>query len=102
MLHSSSATAHWALTAERHDLPKAPKGSRALPPEQAAVLGMRAVLTRVQRWRAKADELRAVADTFHDAVARDALLEMAHGYERLAHRLEAREIGGQGRDVEPE
>ena len=50
---------------------------------------MRAILSQAQRWRAKADELRAVADTLRNAVARDALLEMAHGYEGLASHMEA-------------
>ena len=53
---------------------------------------MRAVLTQVERWRAKADELRAVADTLKNAVARDDLMQMADGYDRLADNIEALEV----------
>ncbi len=53
---------------------------------------MRAVLTQVERWRAKADELRAVADTLKNAVARDDLLQMADGYDRLADNIESLEM----------
>jgi len=53
---------------------------------------MRAVLTQVERWRAKADELRAVADTLGNAVARDQLLQMAEGYDGLANQMEELEI----------
>ena len=53
---------------------------------------MRAVLTQVERWRAKADELRAVADTLKNAVARDDLLQMADGYDRLANKIESLEM----------
>jgi len=52
---------------------------------------MRAVLTQVERWRAKADELRAVADTLKNAVARGDLLQMADGYDRLADNIEGLE-----------
>jgi len=41
----------------------------------------------VQRWRIKADELRATAETLSNAVARDSLQEMADGYDRLADRM---------------
>ena len=53
---------------------------------------MRAVLTQVERWRAKVDELRAVADTLKNAVARDDLLQMADGYDRLANKIENLEM----------
>ena len=46
------------------------------------------ILSEVQRWHVKAVELRAVADTLSNAVARDALLEMADGYDRLADHME--------------
>ncbi len=46
------------------------------------------ILSEVQRWRAKADELRATADMLTNAVARDSLLEMADGYDRLADHME--------------
>lgn len=46
------------------------------------------ILSQVQRWRFKADELRAVAESLANAVARDALLDMADGYDRLADDME--------------
>ncbi len=46
------------------------------------------ILSEVQRWRAKADELRATADMLTNVVARDSLLEMADGYDRLADHME--------------
>ena len=49
---------------------------------------MRFVLAQVEGWRAKADELRAVADTLGDAVARDQLVQMADGYDGLADDME--------------
>jgi len=45
------------------------------------------ILSEVQRWRIKADELRATAETLSNAVARDSLQEMADGYDRLADRM---------------
>ena len=59
---------------------------------------MRAVITQVERWRAKADELCAVADTLGDAAARDQLLQMAEGYDRLANgRVRDQEARGRHR-----
>ena len=46
------------------------------------------ILGEVQRWRLKADELRATAETLSNAVARDSLQEMADGYDRLADHME--------------
>jgi hypothetical protein len=46
------------------------------------------ILSEVQRWRAKADELRATAEMLSNEVARDTLLEMADGYDQLADRME--------------
>ena len=46
------------------------------------------ILSEVQRWRAKSDELRATAEMLTNAVARDSLLEMADGYDRLADHME--------------
>jgi hypothetical protein len=46
------------------------------------------ILGEVQRWRLKADELRATAETLSNAVARDSLQEMADGYDRLADDME--------------
>jgi hypothetical protein len=45
------------------------------------------ILREVQRWRIKADELRATAETLSNAVARDSLQEMADGYDRLADQM---------------
>ena len=46
------------------------------------------ILSEVQRWRAKAEELRTTAETLSNAVARDSLQEMADGYDRLADDME--------------
>jgi hypothetical protein len=46
------------------------------------------ILSEVQRWRLKAEELRATAETLSNAVARDSLQEMADGYDRLADSME--------------
>jgi len=46
------------------------------------------ILSEVQRWRLKAVELRAAADTLSNAVAQDSLQEMADGYDRLAEHME--------------
>ena len=46
------------------------------------------ILGQVVRWRTKADELRATAETLSNAVARDCLEEMADGYDRLADDME--------------
>jgi len=45
------------------------------------------ILGEVQRWRLKADELRATAETLSNAVARDSLQDMADGYDRLANHM---------------
>jgi hypothetical protein len=50
------------------------------------------ILAQVVRWRAKADELRATAETLSNAVARDSLQEMADGYDRLADNMEDLEV----------
>jgi hypothetical protein len=46
------------------------------------------ILSEVQRWRLKADELRATAAGLTNAIARDSLQEMADGYDRLADHME--------------
>ncbi len=46
------------------------------------------ILSEVQRWRLKSEELRATADALTNEVARDSLLEMAEGYDRLADHME--------------
>jgi len=48
---------------------------------------MGAVLSQVQQCRAKADELRGLANNLHNAVARDELLQMADSYDWLADRM---------------
>jgi len=50
------------------------------------------ILSEVQRWRLKAEELRAAAENLSNAVARDSLQEMADGYDRLADNMEDLEI----------
>ena len=50
------------------------------------------ILAEVNRWRIKADELRAVAEALSNEVARDALLEMADGYDRFADRMASFEV----------
>jgi hypothetical protein len=57
------------------------------------------VLGEVRRWRAKADELRATADILQNAVARDSLLEMADGYDRLADHMEDLEVKKRARSA---
>jgi hypothetical protein len=52
---------------------------------------MRAILAQVERWRAIADELRAAAQSLNHAAARDQLLQMADGYDRLADDMEDHE-----------
>jgi len=42
----------------------------------------------IQRWRAKAEEVRTAAETLSNVVARDSLLEMAERYKRLADHFE--------------
>ena len=42
----------------------------------------------VSRWRARAQEILAQAETMSDAEARQTMQEIAAGYERLAQRVE--------------
>ena len=46
------------------------------------------ILSEVRSWRAKADELLAGAEGVRNEVARDELMQMAEGYERMADRME--------------
>jgi len=62
---------------------------------------MGTLLTQVDHWRDKADELRAIADTLRNAVARDHLLEMADAYDSLADRMETVELTRQFSKVGP-
>ena len=43
---------------------------------------------QIKRFRMNAEEAFATAHTMRNEVARDALLEMAEGYDQLADRLE--------------
>ena len=43
---------------------------------------------QIERYRMKADEAFATAHTMSNEAARDTLLDMAEGYDRLADRLE--------------
>jgi len=55
------------------------------------------ILREVQRWRAKADELRATAEGLSNVVAGDALLQMADGYDLLADNMEDLEASKRAR-----
>ncbi len=59
------------------------------------------ILGQVQRWRMTADELRAAAESLSNAVAQDAMLEMADGYDRLADNMEDLEIELRARKARP-
>jgi hypothetical protein len=48
------------------------------------------LLLLVSRWRARAQEILAQAETMRDAEARQTMREIAAGYERLALRVEQR------------
>jgi hypothetical protein len=54
------------------------------------------ILVEVKRWRMKADELRAAAEVLSNDVARDAVLEMADGYDAIADRVEDLEVKKRG------
>jgi len=45
---------------------------------------------RAAQWRKRADELRAIADAFNHAQARDDLLKLAEQWEAMADREERR------------
>jgi hypothetical protein len=46
------------------------------------------IIGESRRWRMKAEELRAIADCVSNEIARDTLLQMAEGYDRLAQQME--------------
>ena len=48
------------------------------------------MLPDAKRWRHRAEELRTIADSMKDAGARRTALQIAHGYDLLAERAEAR------------
>jgi len=51
------------------------------------------LLLLVSRWRVRAQELLAQAETMRDAEARQTMLEVAAKYERLARQTEQRARG---------
>jgi hypothetical protein len=53
------------------------------------------LLLLVSRWRARAQEVLAQAETMHDAGARQTMQEIAAKYERLAQQIE-QQAGGAG------
>jgi hypothetical protein len=44
-------------------------------------------------WRARAEEMRMLANQMNDGESRDAMLRIAEDYERLAKRAEDRTVG---------
>jgi hypothetical protein len=54
------------------------------PPSRAFELPGETRVQRADRWRARADELRAIADTMHHEPARDGLLVVAKRLDVLA------------------
>jgi hypothetical protein len=48
---------------------------------------------RADAWRAKAEELRVIAETIHHDASRAMLLGLAEQYDRLARRATAQPIG---------
>src|SRR5258707_434940 len=46
-----------------------------------------------EHWRQRAKEARAVADSMNDPQSKEAMLRIAHDYERLAERAEQRTKG---------
>jgi len=45
-------------------------------------------ITRAERWRARAEECRSLADCFTDQTCRRQLTELAEGYDRMAAAAE--------------
>jgi hypothetical protein len=48
------------------------------------------IIYDVQHWRDRAEEARAMADNLADPTAREAMLQVATGYDQLAERAAAR------------
>lgn len=46
----------------------------------------------IKHWRDRADEARQMADHITDPAAKDAMLQVADGYDRLAERAAARKV----------
>jgi hypothetical protein len=44
-------------------------------------------------WRARAEEMRRLANQMNDSASRDAMLRIAEDYERLVKRAEDRTVG---------
>ena len=51
-------------------------------------------------WRMRAEECRAIADTFHNPQTRAQMYRMAEDYERRAERAEQRELEASGEGLE--
>ena len=47
-------------------------------------------MDHVEEWRLRADEIRATAEGFASRSAREAMLDVAQTYERMADDLESR------------
>jgi hypothetical protein len=45
-------------------------------------------VTRVERWRARAEECRTLADCFTDPTCREQLTQLAQDYDRMAEAAE--------------
>jgi hypothetical protein len=52
--------------------------------------GMIGILGDVEHWRAKAEQLRVIAEDMSTPTARGTMLDMADGYDRLAETMERR------------
>lgn len=46
-----------------------------------------------EHWSARAEEARAMAANIADAAAKQAMLDIAANYEKIAKRAEAKEVG---------
>ena len=49
------------------------------------------IIYDIQHWRHRADEARAMADQITDLASREAMLQVAAGYDRFAERAAARQ-----------
>jgi len=54
------------------------------------------IIDDARHWRARADEMRAVAEEMRDPVNRQTALQIADDYDRLAQRAEERSSGPSG------
>jgi hypothetical protein len=56
------------------------------------MLSLPPIVFDAKHWRARAEEARAMADHIIDADARQAMQQVAAGYDRLAERAQARHL----------